>query len=151
MKLNVVELKKLPGVERAQLIAAQAHEGQKRQFGKKEAYINHPRRVAEAQISNLQKEVAWLHDVIEDADITAEDLLYYGVDPMVVTAVVAMSRKEDENYFDYMLRAAACPIARPVKAADLRDNMTDLHEGSMKDKYRLAYFVLTGHKPPERG
>lgn len=38
-------------------------------------------------------------------------------------AVLSVTRQEGETYDEYMLRAAANPIEREVKLADLEDNM----------------------------
>ena len=55
-----------------------------------------------------------------------------------------MTKIEGENYLDFILRAKGNEIARQVKIADIEDNMMSLKEGSLKDKYRLARYVLKG-------
>jgi len=148
MPIDFEAIKKSPpGLERAKAIAVIAHAGQFRKFGNEEPYVKHPERVAEIQPTNIQKIIAWLHDVIEDTEWTDVDLLDAGVDEVVVEAVLVLSRRKDENYLDYMLRVHENGLARSVKAADLLDNITDLKEGSMKDKYRLSYWMLTGRSP----
>jgi hypothetical protein len=57
-------------------------------------------------------------------------------------AVVALSKKPKENYLDFLQRVLQNPLARQVKIADIRDNMESLEDGTMKDKYRLALFIL---------
>jgi hypothetical protein len=54
------------------------------------------------------------------------------------------SRSEDENYTDFIKRAAANPIAKKVKIADLEDNMNMLRfkELSEKDLARLKKYHL---------
>lgn len=34
-----------------------------------------------------------------------------------------------------------------LKLADLQHNMSDLNEGSLKDKYRLAHYILSYFNP----
>jgi (p)ppGpp synthase/HD superfamily hydrolase len=143
----VAVMKTPPGLERAKAIAVIAHAGQFRKFGDEEPYVKHPERVAEIQPTNIQQIIGWLHDVLEDTEWTAEDLLRCEFDPGVVEAILALTRRKDENYLDYMLRVRANGLAQEVKAADLLDNITDLKEGSMKDKYRLSYWMLTGRSP----
>ena len=58
--------------ERAVEIATAAHEGQSRWGG--EPYITHPLAVAKSFGMGRAKVVAVLHDVIEDTNITEEDL-----------------------------------------------------------------------------
>jgi (p)ppGpp synthase/HD superfamily hydrolase len=92
--------------------------------------------------------VGILHDVLEDTTASLQDiynLFEFGDDRIaneVLGAVDAMTRRKDENYLDFILRVKANPIALEVKLADLEDNMRDLPEGTRKDKYRLAHYVL---------
>lgn len=53
-----------------------------------------------------------------------------------------LTHKEGENYFDYIERISKSSWARKVKLADLEDNMSDLEECSLKDKYRFAHYLL---------
>lgn len=63
-----------------------------------------------------------LHDVIEDSMIQPEQLAeIFGKD--IADAVVSVSRNENENYMDYVNRAAKNPIGRWVKYFDLQDNL----------------------------
>ena len=133
-------------VVKAEKIAHAAHQGQTRKFGadKDKPYIIHPQRVA-ASLADFPPEyqaTAWLHDVIEDTDVTAQDLLTQGIPERVVNAVETMSKREGENYFDFIMRVRLDGISCKVKMADIEDNMSDLKEGSMKDKYRLSKYIL---------
>jgi len=100
--------------------------------------------VADRVVGPEATAVAYLHDTLEDTYLTDTDLLEAGFSEEVVEAVRALTRKDGETYFDFILRVQLNPLAVKVKVADLEDNMSDLHEGSLKDKYRLAHFVLTG-------
>ena len=131
--------------EKSRKIALIAHEGQIRKMGedKGKPYIIHPDRVASKfPSSDVLAAIGQLHDVIEDAPVTTEDLLNQGIPGCVVDAVVAMSHKPGENYLDAILRVKENALARQVKIADLEDNMLGLDEGSLKDKYRLALYIL---------
>lgn len=111
-------------LERAIEIAAAAHAGQTDKAGA--PYISHPLRVALGFIRAGDEEraiVAVLHDVIEDSATTAADLRREGFSDAIVKAVEALTRPEDEPYPDFILRAAANDLARPVKVADLKDNL----------------------------
>ena len=59
-------------LERAVAIATQAHGGQTDKAG--EPYIRHPLRVMLSMDSDLERIVAVLHDVVEDSDITLDQL-----------------------------------------------------------------------------
>lgn len=84
-----------------------------------------------------------LHDTVEDTDATIEELESL-FDFNVVTAIKLVTKKEGENYFDFTYRIAQSKfkLAMIVKLADLTHNMSDLNEGSMKDKYRFAKMVI---------
>lgn len=111
-------------LERAIEIAAAAHAGQTDKAGA--PYISHPLRVALGFIRAGDEEraiIAVLHDVIEDSDLTAGDLRREGFSQAIVDAVEALTRPDGEPYRDFILRAAANELARPVKIADLKDNL----------------------------
>lgn len=125
-------------------IAMFAHDGQFRTRGveKGQPYFNHPSRVS-GMFSNWRyRSIGLLHDVIEDTEFTANDLLEMGVDRTVVDTVVALSKVEGENYYDFIMRIRDNNIANEIKIADIKDNMSTLEEGSLKDKYRLALYIL---------
>ena len=87
--------------EKSRKIALIAHEGQIRKMGedKGKPYIIHPDRVASKfPSSDVLAAIGQLHDVIEDAPVTTEDLLNQGIPGCVVDAVVAMSHKPGEKY-----------------------------------------------------
>lgn len=125
----------LEQVELARQIATRAHAGQTDKAGR--PYIDHPRRVA-ARLADLQAQAAaWLHDVIEDTEVTAEDLRNEGVDDEVIAAVELLTRTGDDAYY---ARIAEHPLAREVKLADIADN-TDPARTALLDpetRQRLA-------------
>jgi len=127
----------------AKWIAERAHSGQWRKFGKKEPYVQHPLRVCQSLSSEHDMIVALLHDTIEDTFVTFEDLKEW-FNEEVAQDVLSLSRQEWETYYDFILRLVdkGSMTAIRVKMADLEDNMSDLKEGSMKDKYRLAHYIL---------
>lgn len=105
---------------KAMEVAFSAHFGQKDKAGA--PYIFHPFHIAENMPDEDTTVIALLHDVIEDTDLTASDLRKFGFTPLQVEAVVAMSRKKDEQYFDYIQRVKSNNYARIVKLADLKHN-----------------------------
>ena len=134
-------------LERAIAIAAEAHAGQKDKAGG--PYILHPLRVMLAVPALDERIVAALHDVVEDTPWTLEALRAEGFSDDVVAAVDAMTRRDGEDYFEFVRRAVAHRTARPVKIADLRDNMnvariaaaTDRDHARI-DRYREALRIL---------
>ncbi len=140
-------------LERADAIAARAHAGQTDKSGR--AYISHPRRVSALCTTLKAKITALLHDTIEDTDITPEFLLQEGFPQDIVDAVLSVTHKKGEDYFDFVRRAAQNPIGREVKTADLQDNMDvrrlspplSLWDIDHLNKYLTAYKILTEEYP----
>ena len=108
-------------LERAIALALRAHAGHVDRAGK--PYILHPLRVMLRFEEPLAMIAAVLHDVVEDSDITLEDLRTARFPEEVVSAVDALTRRPNETYDVYIRRAAENPLARQVKIADLEDNL----------------------------
>ena len=106
--------------EKALRIATKAHEGQKSKNG--EDYILHPIAVSSYCITERGKIAALLHDVVEDTDVTLEDLRREGFGEDILNAVDCVSKREGEEYEDYLQRVASDDIAVEVKFADMRHN-----------------------------
>lgn len=107
--------------ELALSIAKEAHKGQVDKAGVD--YIQHPTYVASLVDTDTEKAVAYLHDVIEDTPITAEDLLGKGLPIEVVTAVQVLTKDKELSYEEYLTKVKENPLARRVKLADLLHNM----------------------------
>lgn len=108
-------------LDKALQIATEAHKGQKDKAGND--YITHPIHVSEHCKSPKAKIVAMLHDTLEDTSITVEDLREHGFDEEIIDGVLSVTRKANETYADFIIRAAQNPIGKEVKIADLEDNM----------------------------
>lgn len=106
----------------ARAVAAEAHRGQVDKAG--QPYLNHPKAVARAleEYGETAMMAGWLHDVVEDSRFTLEDLRDYGFPPEVVAAVDSVTRRDGETYMDMIRRAAADPLGRLVKIADVSHN-----------------------------
>jgi (p)ppGpp synthase/HD superfamily hydrolase len=133
-------------IELAEQIATEAHAGQFRRGGII-PYIEHPRTVAgrvggdpEAQI------VAWLHDVLEDSEHTAESLQAAGIPSHLVAAVVLLTKTPETVYDDYLGRVAASPIAAKVKIADMLSNLADDPTPKQIRKYAKGLLRLVHHE-----
>lgn len=108
-------------LERAIQIAAAAHAGQFDKAG--QPYILHPLRVMLRVTSERERIAAVLHDVVEDTDVTLEQLASEGFERVVLSAVEALTKQPGETRLQAAARAAADPIARAVKLADNTENM----------------------------
>lgn len=77
--------------------------------------------------------VGWLHDSVEDTDITIGEIRdLFGDD--ISTAVDAITKRKNEPYQDYLQRVKSNEIARKVKLADLAHNMDLSRLGNITDK-----------------
>ncbi len=111
----------MPTLEDAILLAVQAHRGQVDKVG--QPYIVHPLRVMLRLEGEAAQMVGVLHDVIEDTNISFDDLRAQGYSEVVLEALDCVTRRPDETYEQFIDRARANPLARQVKRADLEDNM----------------------------
>jgi (p)ppGpp synthase/HD superfamily hydrolase len=139
-----------PTLEDAIELAIQAHRGQIYPSPEPEPYILHPLRVMLDVTSIVARVVAVLHDVVEDTNVTLEELEDRGFDRSILEAVDCLSRRPGEAYEDYIRRLATNPIAREVKLSDLRDNLANNRALSPTEdnvariaRYERAQRVLT--------
>ncbi len=119
-------------LEKAASICLTMHSGQTDKAGK--AYFLHPMRVAMACSTDEQRMVAMLHDVLEDTIATSSGLIQEGFPEYIVDAIVALTRRADESYEQFIERCSLNPIARQVKLRDLEDNMNLLRLASVNEK-----------------
>ena len=135
--------------ELALQIAQKAHAGQVDKAGKD--YILHPMTVASYMDTDTEKTIAYLHDVLEDTDVTVDALRKIFPNEIVDTLIILTHRK-DESYFEYIQRVSTSKLAKKVKVADLLHNLdiTRIKEPTKQDyerleKYKKAILYLTTH------
>ena len=123
-------------------VAAEAHQGQLDKTG--QPYFSHCQRVANAVDGMDAKVVAYLHDVLEKGPgWSARRLLEKGFDPVIVGAVVALTKEPAESEAAFVRRAASNALALPVKGADLLDNLEQaLASGMETHKYLDGLRIL---------
>lgn len=138
----------MDAVEFARAVASYAHNGQKDKAGK--PYIMHPIAVSDAVVTEEEKVVALLHDVLEDTFVSEATIRNLFGDT-VADAVVTMTKKRGENYADYIRRVSNNPISKAVKLADLEHNMdlsrlNEIQEADLEriKKYEDAKKILLG-------
>ena len=127
------------------------HRGQFRDGGK--PYITHPEAVAATFDDGPEKITAILHDVLEDTDATAEEIRAMvtagEIEPgPIMEALRLMTHAPETPYPEYIKAIAGNPVARRVKLADLKHNMSTLDElpeprrSLLKSKYVEALDYL---------
>ena len=137
-------------LERAIAIAADAHAGQVDKAGA--PYILHPLRVMLRVPTGDAQIVAVLHDVVEDSDVTPEQLRAAGFSETVLAALESVTKRPGESYDDFVARAGQNPLGKVVKLADLAEN-SDLSriahptaaDHARLEKYRRAIESLAAH------
>ena len=135
--------------ELALQIAKEAHAGQVDKAGKD--YILHPMTVASYMDTDVEKTIAYLHDVLEDTSVTVDELRNHFSNEIVDT-VITLTHRKDESYFEYIQRVSKSKLAKKVKVADLLHNLdiTRIKEPTKQDyerleKYKKAILYLTTH------
>jgi (p)ppGpp synthase/HD superfamily hydrolase len=132
--------------ERAVRIAVDAHCGQIDKQGI--PFIYHLLRVMLAVEGSEEKQVAVLHDLLEDTAWTQADLIQAGFSRSVIDAIVLLTRDETEPYSDYVVRLADNALAVTAKLADLNDNyrlsrVAFREQHALEDMHRIARYVLS--------
>ena len=135
--------------ELALQIAKEAHAGQVDKAGKD--YILHPITVASYMDTDVEKTIAYLHDVLEDTSVTVDELRNHFSNEIVDT-VITLTHRKDESYFEYIQRISKSKLAKKLKVADLLHNLdiTRIKEPSKQDyerleKYKKAILYLATH------
>jgi GTP pyrophosphokinase len=146
-------------IREAYLFAAEAHKGQVRKSG--EPYIEHPVAVAEILV-NMQMDVtsavaALLHDVVEDTNVTLDDLrarfgetLAMLVDGLTKLERIQFRSKEEqqnENYRKMFVAMAQDIRVILIKLADRLHNMRTLKFQSEEAQRRIAHETLEIYCP----
>lgn len=92
-------------------------------------------RVADQDIHT--QHIAWLHDIVEDTNVTITELISMGYSTEVVEAVALLTKPKKMPYADYIeaLVASGNQRAIRVKLADNADN-TDPHRWLYLDRFK---------------
>ena len=128
-------------------IAYEAHHGQVDKGGV--PYIFHPYHLAEQMDDEISTCAALLHDVVEDTDITFEDLSKE-FPAEVMEVLKLLTHADDEDYYVYVRRLKDNPIAKKIKLADIAHNSdqsrlvgTDMDNAKTKEYFRKKYAKAT--------
>lgn len=134
---------------KAMKIAYNAHQGQVDQAGM--PYIFHPFYLALQMDDEISCTVALLHDVVEDTDITLDELKQEFPES-VISALTLLTHTKDVEYFEYVKKIKSNPIAKKVKLADIEHNSNndrligiEISEEKLeywKNKYAKAKAIL---------
>lgn len=113
-------------------------------------YVYHPYEVASGLDTEDAVCVALLHDVVEDTEMTFEDLAREGFGERIIGALKLLTHDDGTPYFDYIRAIKQNPLAAAVKMADLKHNGTRSRMNVITDwdekryqKYETAMKILT--------
>lgn len=120
----------------AKNVAIAAHKGQTRRNGA-DYFQAHVQLVADA-VEDRLKPIAYLHDTVEDTEITLQDLINAGFPKYITDAVDLLTHKNNEPNLSYWTAIAGNKDAAIVKIADIKQNISDSPSDRQKDKYAQA-------------
>lgn len=145
----------------AKAIATIAHRGQVDKTG--QPYIGHPQRVAEAVEAEHNYRpfiiaAAWLHDVLEDTDITPDILRAAGVEDNTIYLIDKLTHFKGDSNEKYWEQIKTSDVATHIKLADIADNTNPDRLALLDDetivrltrKYAKARLILTSPLIPIR-
>ena len=109
-------------IEETLQIALNAHSGQKDLDGK--PAVLHPVAVGLMGSNDAEIKAGFLHDVLEDSDLTIDDLRRKGVDEEVLAALELLTHDKGTDYFGYVSRIAGSGNCTAIhtKLNDLKHN-----------------------------
>lgn len=116
-------------------------------------YFGHLERVANGAGDDPRTQaVGYMHDMVEDIDgWEFQDLIDIGFDDFVMDGMYAVTKDDEDPYYDEMVEVGKVPQGTKVKLSDLRDNTNILRLGRVPNandtercrKYFLAWSYLT--------
>lgn len=116
---------------KAMNIAYSAHKDQFDKAGV--SYIFHPIHLAEQMNTETECIVALLHDVVEDTDITIEQLeKEFPTD--IVEIIKLLTHDKNIEYMEYIKKIKANPTAKKVKIIDIKHNSDETRLKNITEK-----------------
>lgn len=116
-------------------------------------YVLHCLRVMLGVSGSFAQQVAVMHDLVEDTDVTLDDLKNLKFPEEVIAAIQLVTHIRSDTYADYVVQIRANELARQVKIADLHDNYSlarvayrerhNAEDAGRIQRYILSYQFLT--------
>lgn len=112
-------------------------------------YVYHPFHLAEQMDDEYSTCVALLHDVVEDTDITLDEIKSFGFPDEVIEELALMTHSDDVLYLDCVRAMKDNTLTRRIKLADLAHNsdlsrLDKVDENAIQrvNKYKQAILIL---------
>lgn len=132
-----------PLEKKAHDFAQKAHDGQYRRDGMT-PYFSHPYTVyLKVKGGEDENVVAFLHDVLEDTNVSEADLFKEGFSFEQVQAIKILTKKKGQSYSEYLKGVKQNKLAKAVKIADMLANLADDPTEKQIKKYSLGLVYLT--------
>lgn len=128
-------------LELARQLAKEYHKGQVDKAGV-DYFSGHITSVVNGVDIVEEKIVAYLHDTLEDTNLSYLDLMVLGFSDKVINGVIFITKDKKESYEDYLKHVKSHELSRAVKLSDLTNNMdlSRLKEVTEVDKKRLEKY-----------
>ena len=128
-------------LELARQLAKEYHKGQVDKAGV-DYFSGHITSVVNGVDTVEEKIVAYLHDTLEDTELSYLDLMVLGFSDKVINGVIFITKDKKEKYEDYLVKVKSNELSRAVKLSDLTNNMdlSRLKEITEVDKKRLEKY-----------
>ena len=128
-------------LELAKQLAKEYHKGQVDKAGV-DYFSGHITSVVNGVNTIEEKIVAYLHDTLEDTELSYLDLMVLGFSDKVINGVIFITKHKEESYKDYLEHVKSNELATAVKLSDLTNNMdlSRLKEITEVDKKRLEKY-----------
>ena len=135
-------------LELARQLAKEYHKGQVDKAGI-DYFSGHIMSVVNGVNTVEEKIVAYLHDTLEDTELSYFDLMVLDFSDKVINGVIFITKDKKESYEDYLKHVKSHELSRAVKLSDLTNNM-DLSrlkkitevDNRRLEKYKKAYKYL---------
>lgn len=135
-------------LELAKQLAKEYHKGQVDKAGV-DYFNGHITSVVNGVNTVEEKIVAYLHDALEDTELSYLDLMVLDFSDKVINGVIFITKDKKESYEDYLKHVKSHELSRAVKLSDLTNNMdlsrlkkiTEVDKKRL-EKYKKAYKYL---------
>ena len=126
-------------------LAKKYHAGQVDKAGEN-YFTGHIIRVVYSLKDIRLKTIAYLHDIVEDTDMTIERLAQHGFDNDILVAVHLLTKDDEFTYAERIDLISHNYLAKQVKIADIKDHLRDTTciSDSLINRYEKGLKELEG-------
>jgi len=71
--------------------------------------------------------IGMLMNAVNETDLSIDELIVLGFNPVAVQVLEVLMRRENEEYFTYIMRLADYPICRFLKTIELEERLSKIN------------------------